>query len=155
MLLLWAIARMPQLRFPLIGKLQRALADLGASVAALLKHPPEAFGVLACAAAGQMIVVAAIYLLANEVGVHLPLVDVTLVAFGAMLASAIPISFAGWGVREGALIVLFGAYGAAADKTFTISVLFGACMVVASLPGAFALNSRYARLAPPSPGKAE
>ena len=35
---------------------------------------------------------------------HLPLVDVALVAFGAMLASAIPISVAGWGVREGALI---------------------------------------------------
>jgi uncharacterized membrane protein YbhN (UPF0104 family) len=155
LLLLWAIGRMPKLHFPLIGKLQRVLADLGASIAALLKHPPEAFGVLAYATAGQMIVVAAIYLLANEVGVHLPLVDVTLVAFGAMLASAIPISVAGWGVREGALIVLFGAYGVAADKTFTISVLFGACMVVASLPGAFALNSRYSRLAPPSPGKAE
>ena len=42
-----------------------------------------------------------------------------------------------------------------ADKTFTISVLFGACMVVASLPGAFALNSRYPGLAPPSPGKVE
>jgi uncharacterized protein (TIRG00374 family) len=123
----------------LIGRLQRILADLSGSVAALLKHPPETFGVLAYATVGQMIVVAAIYLLANEVGVHLPLVDVALVAFGAMLASAIPISVAGWGVREGALIVLFGAHGVPADKTFTISVLFGACMVVASLPGAFAL----------------
>jgi ABC-type Fe3+ transport system permease subunit len=82
--------------------------------------------------------------------VHLPLVDITLVAFGAMLASAIPISVAGWGVREGALIVLFGAYGVAADKTFTISVLFGACMVVASLPGAFAL-ARQRRGAVQSP----
>ena len=154
-LCLWAVSRMPQLRFPLIGKLQRALADLGESVAALLKHPPETFGVLAYAAAGQMIVVAAIYLLANEVGVHLPLVDITLVTFGAVLASAVPISVAGWGVREGALIVLFGAYGVPSDKTFTISVLFGACMVVASLPGALALSSRYSGLAPRSPGKAK
>jgi hypothetical protein len=80
--------------------------------------------------------------------VHLPLVDVTLVAFGAMLASAVPISVAVWGVREGTLIVLFGAYGVPADKTFTVSVLFGACMVVASLPGAFALNAQH-----PAPGK--
>jgi hypothetical protein len=136
---LWAIGRMPRLRFPLLGRLQRVLADLSGSVAALLKRPADALGVLAYATAGQMIVVAAIYLLANEVDVDLPLIDVTLVAFGAMLASAIPISVAGWGVREGALIVLFGAYGVPADKTFTISVLFGACMVVASLPGAFAL----------------
>lgn len=150
LLFLWAIGKMPQLRFPLIGKLQRVLADLGESVAALLKHPPETFGVLAYATVGQMIVVAAIYLLANEVGVHLPLVDITLVAFGAMLASAIPISVAGWGVREGALIVLFGAYGVPPDKTFTISVLFGACMVVASLPGAFAL-ARQRRRAVQSP----
>jgi uncharacterized membrane protein YbhN (UPF0104 family) len=143
LLCLWAIGRMPQLRFPLIGRLQRVLADLGVSVAALMRHPSEAFGVLAYAAAGQIIVVAAIYLLANEVSVHLPLIDLTLVAFGAMLASAVPISVAGWGVREGALIVLFGAYGVAADKTVTISVLFGACMVVASLPGAFAINTQY------------
>jgi uncharacterized membrane protein YbhN (UPF0104 family) len=136
---LWGIGRMPRLHVPVIGKLQRLLIDLGASVAALLKHPSATLGVLAYATAGQMIVVAAIYLLANEVGVHLPLVDVTLVAFGAMLASAIPISVAGWGVREGALIVLFGAYGMPADKTFAVSVLFGACMVVASLPGAIAL----------------
>jgi uncharacterized membrane protein YbhN (UPF0104 family) len=136
---LWAIGRMPRLHVPVIGKLQRLLIDLSGSVTALLRHPPEALGVLVYAAAGQMIVVAAIYLLVHEVDVHLPLVDVALVAFGAMLASAIPISVAGWGVREGALIVLFGAYGVPADKTFTISVLFGACMVVASLPGAFAL----------------
>jgi uncharacterized membrane protein YbhN (UPF0104 family) len=155
LLCLWAIGSMRQLRFPLIGRLQRVVADLGTSLAALLRHPAEAFGVLVYAAAGQMIVVAAIYLLANEVGVHLPLVDTTLVAFGAMLASAIPISVAGWGVREGALIVLFGAYGVPADKTFAISVLFGACMVVASLPGAFALNSRYPGLAPPTAEKAE
>jgi hypothetical protein len=58
-------------------------------------------------------------------------------------------------VREGALIVLFGAYGVPADKTFAISVLFGACMVVASLPGAFALNSRYPGLARPTAEKAE
>ena len=140
---LWAIGRMRQLRFPLVGRLQRVLMDLSGSVGALLKRPADALGVLAYAMAGQMIVVVAIYLLANEVGVHLPLVDVTLVAFGAMLASAVPISVAGWGVREGALIVLFGAYGVAADKTFTISVLFGACMVLASLPGAFAINTQY------------
>jgi glycosyltransferase 2 family protein len=152
---LWAIGRMPRIHVPVIGKLQRLLIDLSGSVSALLRHPTEALGVLAYAAGGQMIVVAAIYLLANEVGVHLPLVDVTLVAFGAMLASAVPISVAGWGVREGALIVLLGAYGVPADRTFTISVLFGACMVVASLPGAFALNSRYPGLAPPTPGKAE
>jgi uncharacterized membrane protein YbhN (UPF0104 family) len=153
LLCLWAVSRMPQLRFPLIGRLQRILADLSASVSALLRHPPHAIGVLAYATIGQMIVVAAIYLLANEVGVHLPLVDVTLVAFGAMLASAIPISVAGWGVREGALIVLFGAYGVPPDKTFTISVLFGACMVVASLPGVFVLNSRFPGLAPGAQGK--
>src|SRR5206468_776123 len=47
LLFLWALGRVPQLRFPLIGKLQHALTDLGASVAELLKHPPEAFGALA------------------------------------------------------------------------------------------------------------
>jgi len=112
----------------------------------LLRHPGAAFSVIAYAIAGQFIVVGAIWLLANEVQIHLPLVDITVITFGAMLASAVPISVAGWGLREGALIFLFGAYGVPADKTFAVSVLFGACMMAASLPGAFVLLDR--RLGP-------
>ena len=62
-----------------------------------------------------------------------------MISFGAMLAAAIPISLAGWGVREGALVFLFGLYGVPAGTAFAISILFGACLVIASAPGILVL----------------
>jgi hypothetical protein len=58
------------------------------------------------------------------------------VTFGAMLAAAIPISLGGWGLREGALAFLFGIDGVSAHTAFTISLVFGASLAIASAPGA-------------------
>ena len=52
-----------------------------------------------------------------------------------MLISTVPISIAGWGVRETALILAFGYAGLAAGDALVVSILFGAAMFVFGIAG--------------------
>lgn len=51
------------------------------------------------------------------------------------LLMMVPVSFAGWGLREGAMVVMFGFLGVAPEASMAISVLFGLALLAASLPG--------------------
>ena len=46
-----------------------------------------------------------------------------------------PVSLAGWGVREGAMIAMLGTIGVAASEALSLSVAIGIVALVASLPG--------------------
>lgn len=60
----------------------------------------------------------------------------------------LPISFAGWGVREGAMTLGFGMLGIPADTAVAVSVAFGITLLLTSLPGALGLvASRWKPLA--------
>ncbi len=52
-----------------------------------------------------------------------------------LLVSVVPISIAGWGVREGAMVTAFGFAGVPAADAFTLSVLFGLAAIASGLPG--------------------
>jgi uncharacterized protein (TIRG00374 family) len=135
---LWALGNLRSAA-PLVGRLQQVVAKFNADVHALARRPRAVIGIILLSIVGQLIVVAAIGLLAMEMQVRISLVDLAVISFGAMLAAAIPISLAGWGVREGALVFLFGLYGVPAGTAFAISILFGACLVIASSPGILVL----------------
>jgi hypothetical protein len=51
------------------------------------------------------------------------------------LASAIPISIAGWGVREGIMVVSLGYLGVVPEQALVLSILYGVLMLVSSIPG--------------------
>lgn len=53
----------------------------------------------------------------------------------AILLTVIPVSMAGWGVREGALVALFSFIGADKATVFTMSILYGLTLIIVSLPG--------------------
>lgn len=52
-----------------------------------------------------------------------------------LLLSIIPVSLAGWGVREGAMVGIFLLVGAAKASILSVSILYGLLLIVASLPG--------------------
>jgi hypothetical protein len=69
-------------------------------------------------------------------GVVLPIADAA-VLFTVMIAvPLVPISIAGWGLRELAVISLLGNHGVAPEKALLFSVCFGLALAIASLPGA-------------------
>ncbi len=52
-----------------------------------------------------------------------------------ILLTILPISFAGWGVREGAMVGLFAMSGANKEAIMAVSIAYGVILIVSSLPG--------------------
>ena len=53
-----------------------------------------------------------------------------------MLISTLPISLAGWGVREGAMVAALTFVGVETSEALALSILFGLTLLVVSLLGA-------------------
>ena len=70
-----------------------------------------------------------------------------------LLATMIPLSYAGWGIREAGAVWLLARAGIATESALAISVLFGAALLVAALPGVplWLLSLRERRGAPIPP----
>lgn len=62
-------------------------------------------------------------------------VDYLVLVPPAFLASAVPISLAGWGTREAAMVVSFGLAGVASSEALAMSILFGIAAMAAGVPG--------------------
>jgi len=52
-----------------------------------------------------------------------------------ILATVLPISIGGWGMRETAMVFMLSLVGVAPERAFLLSVLMGVVTVVMSLPG--------------------
>jgi hypothetical protein len=52
-----------------------------------------------------------------------------------MEIAMLPISLAGWGLREGAAVVAFGALGLPADQALGASIAFGLTLAAVSMLG--------------------
>jgi hypothetical protein len=64
--------------------------------------------------------------------------DVFLVAIPPIfLLTIIPVSLAGWGVRESAMVGILVLVGAAKSGVLAISILYGLILIISSLPGAY------------------
>lgn len=95
--------------------------------------------VLSALAAGGHVLVFVVA--ARTAGVTAPLHELVPLALGVLLASAIPLSIAGWGPREGAAAWVFGAAGLGASVGLEVAVVYGVMSLVATLPGAVTLWS--------------
>lgn len=157
---LFEIVADPVARWALSTVLIAGIAGFGAFLA--LKRLPEVIArwrvmraLLGLAALGRIVVFSArlalatvllsavsfigcsliVFYLANAMQLHITLRDCILLVPPVILVSVVPISIAGWGVREGAMVVAFGFISVPASAAFAVSVLFGLTLAAASLPG--------------------
>ena len=86
----------------------------------------------------HLIFIFAVWLLAIGMGLNISLFGMLLVVPITNLLMALPISIAGWGVREGVMIAGLGYLNVSAEAAFALSILYGILMLVVSLPGFFA-----------------
>jgi glycosyltransferase 2 family protein len=91
--------------------------------------------VLACSLLVHLGLAVAVWLIAVSLSIQVTLLACTVLVPMVMVVSAIPISVAGWGLREGAMVAAFSLVDVPAEQSFAVSLLFGLCMVVAGLPG--------------------
>ena len=108
--------------------LGRGTYDLARSGSRLLLVVTLALALLA----GTVLV---IWLIAESIAADLSLLHCIVLVPPVILISMIPISIAGWGVREGAMVVALGFVDVPAADALVISLAFGILLIAAGLPG--------------------
>jgi uncharacterized protein (TIRG00374 family) len=71
----------------------------------------------------------------SSIGAHISLVEWLLIVPPVTLVQLIPLSIAGWGIREVALVAVMTAFGASSEVALATSLLFGAVQILVGLPG--------------------
>jgi uncharacterized membrane protein YbhN (UPF0104 family) len=84
----------------------------------------------------------AVYLAAaRAVGVRTPFVVLAPLVAPVLLSMLIPVTIAGWGLREATAAALWGAVGLTAEDGVAISAAYGLLVLASTLPGAVVLVS--------------
>lgn len=92
--------------------------------------------VLVAALASNLLLVLAVFVMARGQAINIDLVD-CLVAFPVvLLVAALPVSVGGWGTRELSMVYMLGMFAVPAEPATALSINFGLCTTLASLPGA-------------------
>ena len=118
-------------RFRIVKGFVRVSSDLRI----LLFSPHAACAVLSCGAFIQLCSVLAVFALARGLHLAISLQSCLLIVPIANILQSLPLSIAGWGVRESFFVATFGAVGATASQALAVSILFGFLVVATSLPG--------------------
>jgi glycosyltransferase 2 family protein len=80
-------------------------------------------------------VIATMWLLAKALGIAVGFGACLVLVPPIVLLTTLPISLAGWGVREGAAVAGFALVGVPAGEALALSVAFGLAQIAAGLPG--------------------
>jgi hypothetical protein len=77
----------------------------------------------------------AVYVLAVGLNLDVHVLDTLVLVPPVILIMTLPISIAGWGVRETAMVTAFGFVGIDGDSAIVLSIIFGIVTMVTALPG--------------------
>lgn len=91
--------------------------------------------ILTVAMAIHLLTIFAVWLIGRSIGADIALLHCLIFVPPVILISILPISIAGWGLREGAMIVAFGFVGIPEADALVVSVLMGLILIVAGAPG--------------------
>jgi hypothetical protein len=119
--------------------LARNVSDLGGATRAIFLRPSAALPVLGAAMMAQTALAAATYVMARGLDMSASLLDCLVLMQLVALVTALPISIGGWGVREVAMVGLFGLIGLPASAALALSVQLGVLSLLAALPGGLVL----------------
>ena len=114
----------------LFVRLANRLNSLYASRALLLKH-------IGISVIVHFFSVLTMYGLSLALSLELSFQTLLIAVPPVFLLTIVPISLAGWGVREGAMIGILMLVGADQTKVLVMSVLYGLLLIVSALPGSY------------------
>ena len=113
-------------------RLAREVVDTGLEI---WRSKRGAWLVLGLSVGIQLLNVVILYVLGHGLGMDLRFLDGLLLFPTVLFLSMLPISVAGWGVREGAMIAALALVGIPPHQGLALSVCFGLGLIVVSLPG--------------------
>lgn len=113
----------------------RALSDLAFDTRRTFLSPIHATKALGWGLLGHIATASAVYFIAKSIDLQVSVLDCMVLMPPVMLVTTLPISIAGWGVREGAMVAAFALVGVAADDALVLSILFGMMAILFAIPG--------------------
>ena len=123
------------LKLPLSWRLTRFLHQLAADARRLILRPGIAAIVLGCSFLVLFLSAFTLFLLGKSLDVGLGLTQAMVFTPLVILLTTLPISIAGWGVREVGMVVLLEQVGVARTDAVALSVAFGLALLITALPG--------------------
>ena len=128
----WAYARFPSIRQ---NRLARSIGKLGSDAKAIFLSPALLLSTTMLSLVIQITVGYIVWRLALDFGAKLDFIEFSLLWPVVLILSFLPISIAGWGVREGAMVITFNILGNSSSIALGTSIAFGILMILASVPG--------------------
>jgi uncharacterized membrane protein YbhN (UPF0104 family) len=113
----------------------RHLADLARMSVKLCRSFASLAALAALSLAIHVLTVAVVWEAAKSVSVPLDFLQALFVVPPVMLVATAPVSIAGWGVREGAMIAAFSYAGLMDHDGLVVSLLFGIATLIAGVAG--------------------
>ncbi|HEX3708934.1 MAG TPA: lysylphosphatidylglycerol synthase transmembrane domain-containing protein [Pseudolabrys sp.] len=124
-----------KLRFLQRWSLTRHLVATAGIAIAILRSPRDLLSIAVLSALIHLLSAAAAWCAAQSVGADLSLANSLFLVLPVILISIVPISIAGWGVREGAMVAAFAYAGLPESDGLIVSLLFGAGFLVLGMVG--------------------
>ncbi|MBR9973294.1 lysylphosphatidylglycerol synthase transmembrane domain-containing protein [Magnetospirillum sulfuroxidans] len=116
-------------------KLVRGVVQLAGDTRKLFFHPAWSLGTLMVALIAHINLSLAVYVLAVGLNLDVHVLDTLVLVPPVILIMTLPISIAGWGVRETAMVTAFGFVGIDGASAIVLSIIFGIVTMVTALPG--------------------
>ena len=129
------------------SKLQYQLSTFRKEIESVLRAKTRLTALLSLSVIGHIVASFAVWLTARSFGIEIPLGPTLAVVPPILLAASLPISIAGWGVREGSMIIGLAMLGVSGSDATLVSVVIGLmCLGLGALGGLIWLFSGARRL---------
>ncbi len=112
----------------------RPIAFLGDAVRTV-REPKQFFWLFVGNTVSNLLSIGAAVTIGSSLGLEVELWVYAVVMPLSFIATILPISIAGWGVREGAMVSLLALFGVASTDALALSLLFGITLLVSALLG--------------------
>lgn len=133
---LWFLMRLDRLPEALRRwRLVRGLGNLGVDARHVFLRIQHLAPVMALGLLTHINISFCVFLLGLGLGLEITLIDCLVLVPTVLLIMTLPISIAGWGVRETAMVGLFGLIGVPNEGALVLSVLFGLIGIAVAIPG--------------------
>jgi uncharacterized protein (TIRG00374 family) len=133
-------------------RVSRPLGELASDFRALFRNVSRASQICFWSLVLHMMTITIIYVLGRSLGAEIAFLDCFIIVPVVVLVTTLPVSVAGWGVRESAMVVGFSQVGMASADALAISICFGLTQIAVGLPGGLLWLVDRKRGQPPQTG---
>lgn len=116
-------------------RLGRALLGVTNASHRYLGDAPLVLRVVSLSLLMQLLQIVVFWVLAMGIGSNISFIQYALAVPLTLIAAGLPISIGGLGVREAAIVTLFGAIGMETSPAVAVAILFLPVLILSSLPG--------------------